>query len=488
MLPRVRESQDGRRDAARSGSRRMGVTASSHAPSAVSEVLRLTGPAVLTTLLQTMAFLADRIMLARHSEVALGSMQISGTIMWSVFSVFFGSMVGTVALIARRVGAGELERARVVARAALRLAAIIGLVVGIVGSLTAGSIAHAMAPNEPAIASCATDYMRVGFLSFPAMFVATAGSLILNGSGDTKSTFWIGTLANLINIGANYLLIYGATIGPIEIPQLGAAGAALATALNYVVQCGLILWVLQRERCPVRVERLFGRSPSDPCGERERVARRELLRLSSPAVAERVVIHVGYVVFAGMVTMLGATAMAAHQALLTLESICFLGAEGFGIAAATVVGQFLGRRDADGSTRGGGFAAIACALALTGCGLAIWASASLSLPVFVAPGESGEELIMAAMITMPFLVLAQPMMGLAVVLGHGLRGAGDIRSPLLAAVIGGLLVRVSGAWLLAIVLGLGLRGIWIATAIDWTVRTVILGMVFVRGRWRSLEL
>jgi putative MATE family efflux protein len=453
------------------------------APSAVAEVLRLTGPAVLTSLMQTMAFLADRIMLARHSEVSLGSMQISGSIMWSVFSVFFGAMVGTIALIARRVGAGELERARVVARTALRLAGIIGLVVGLAGSLTADLIAQAMAPNEPAIASTAADYMRIGFLFFPAAFVSTAGALILNGSGDTKSTFWIGTLANLVNIGANYLLIYGAVIGPLEIPELGATGAALATALSYLIQCALILWVLQREHCPVRVERLFG--PSHPG---EYGARLELLRISSPAVAERMVIHVGYIAFAGLVTSLGATAMASHQALLTLESICFLGAEGFGIAAATVVGQFLGRRDTDGSTRGGGFAAIACALALSGCGLAIWVSASWTLPVFVAPGESGESLIAISMLTLPFLVLAQPMMALAVVLGHGLRGAGDTRSPLLAAVIGGLLVRVTGAWLLAIVLGLGLPGIWIATALDWTVRTAILGVVFKRGRWRTLEL
>ena len=457
---------------------------SASAPSAVAVVLRLTGPAVLTTLLQTLAFLADRIMLARHSEAALGSMQISGSIMWSAFSVFFGAMVGTVALVARRVGAGELDRARVVARSTLRVAAVIGLVVGLAGSLGSELIAHTMAPDEPEIAQCSTDYMRIGFLFFPAAFVATAGALILNGSGDTKSTFYIGTLANLINIGANYLLIYGATIGPLEIPELGASGAAIATALNYVVQCVLILWVLQREHCPVRVERLFG--PTD--GERERIARRELLRLSSPAVAERVVIHFGYVVFAGLVTSLGATAMAANQALLTLESICFLGAEGFGIAAATVVGQFLGRRDADGSTRGGAFAAVACMIAMSGCGLAIWATATVTLPVFIAPGESGENLITAAMHTMPYLVLAQPMMALAVVLGHGLRGAGDTRSPLIAAVIGGLLVRVSGAWFLAFECELGLPGIWIATSIDWTVRTLILGYVFLRGRWRSLEL
>lgn len=449
-------------------------------------VLRLTGPAVLTSLLQTLAFLADRIMLGRHGAVSLASMQISGTVMWSSFSVFFGAMIGTVALVARRVGAGELEQARVVARAALRLAAALGLLVGVVGSLGAPVIATAMAPDEPAAAAiidAATGYMRVGFCGYPAVFLSAAGALILNGSGDTKTTFYIGTAGNLFNIAANYLLIYGHRIGPITIPELGATGAGLATAGAYLLQCVLVLLVLRRPSCPVHVSGLL-RPTSDRA---ELDARRRLIRLSAPAIVERVVIHVGYVWFAAVVNTLGAVAMAAHQALLTLESICFLGAEGFGVAAATVVGQYLGRRDPEGSTRGGWFAVIACAAALTLCGAVIWATAPWSLPVFVAPGESGHALILAATLTIPILALAQPMMAAAVVLGHGLRGAGDTRSPVIAAAVGGLLLRVAGAWWLAVELGLGLPGIWIATAIDWTVRSVILGWVFWRGRWRSLE-
>jgi putative MATE family efflux protein len=450
-------------------------------------VLRLTGPAVLTSLLQTFAFLADRIMLGRHGAVSLASMQISGTVMWSAFSVFFGAMIGTVALVARRVGAGELEQARVVARAALRLAAVLGLFVGLVGSVGAGAIARAMAPDGPAAAAiidAATDYMRVGFCCYPAVFIATAGALILNGSGDTKTTFWIGTVGNLFNIGANYVLIYGHQLGPITIPELGATGAAIATAFSYLLQCVLMLAVLRRPSCVVRATGLL-RVRSDAA---ELDARRRLIRLSIPAIAERIVIHVGYVWFAAVVTTLGAVAMAAHQALLTLESICFLGAEGFGVAASTIVGQYLGRRDPEGSTRGGWFAAIACAGALSSCGLLIWATASWTLPVFVAPGESGEGLIAAATLAMPLLVVAQPMMALAVVLGHGLRGAGDTRSPVLAAAIGGLALRVAGAWLLAVELGLGLSGIWLATAIDWAVRSVILAVVFARGRWRTLQI
>ena len=461
----------------------------------IRTVLRLTGPAVLTSLLQTLAFLADRIMLGRHSAVSLASMQISGSIMWSVFSVFFAAMIGTVAVVARRVGAGELDEARTVARAALRLAAGIGVLVGVAGSLGAGWIAEAMAPDGPGqpgqpdpaeIAAVSAGYMRVGFCAYPAVFIAAAGSLILNGSGDTKTTFWIGTAGNLLNIAANTLLIYGVELGPLTIPELGATGAALATALAYLLQAALVLLVLRRPGCPVQVTGLLRRG-SDAA---ELDARRRVIRLSTPAILERIVIHVGYVAFAAMVAALGAAAMAANQALLTLESICFLGAEGFGVAASTVVGQYLGRRDPDGSAQGGWFAALACGGALSACGVIIWATAAWTLPVFVAEGESATAaagLIATATRAMPVLALAQPVMAMAVVLGHGLRGAGDTRSPVIAAAVGGLALRLLGAWVLAFELGFGLVGIWIATAIDWTVRSVILGVVFWRGRWRSLE-
>ncbi|MCA9701931.1 MAG: hypothetical protein KC431_30700, partial [Myxococcales bacterium] len=130
--------------------------------SVVAEVLHLTWPAVLTSLLQTVVFLTDRIMLGRHGAVDLASMQISGAVMWSVFSVFFGTLVGTVALVARRVGAGELARARVVARAALQLAGLLGLGVAVLGSAGAGLIAAVMAPEGtggPEIEAAARAYM-----------------------------------------------------------------------------------------------------------------------------------------------------------------------------------------------------------------------------------------------------------------------------------------------------------------------------------------
>ncbi len=458
------------------------------------EVLRLTGPAVLTSLLQTVVFLADRVMLGRHGEASLASMQISGPVLWSVFSIFFGSLAGTVAMIARNIGAGDHGRASAIARTVLRLSALLGLAVGVLGCFGAGLIAELMTPADtPEISALATDYMQIALVGFPFVFVASAGALVLNASGDTRITFKIGVFSNLVNVAINYVLIYGHTLGPIEIPELGPSGAAIGTLAAYAVEAVLIIAVLRSgspgsERgfwassSPIRVARLWERR-FDPS---ELSIQRALVRLSLPAVAERLVIHLGFLAFARVITSLGGGAMAANQALVTLESICFLAAEGFGVAAATVVGQYLGRGQPEAARRGGFIASASCAAALTGCGLLIWASAPWTLHAFVPVGESGTELIAIGLATMPVLVISQPVMAAAVVLGHGLRGAGDTRSPLLAAVVGGLVIRVSGAWLLARGLDLGLVGIWTATCVDWTLRTILLGVVFVRGRWRSI--
>ncbi|MFV8754654.1 MATE family efflux transporter [Nannocystaceae bacterium ST9] len=458
------------------------------------EVLRLTGPAVLTSLLQTVVFLADRVMIGRYSETALASMQISGPVLWSVFSIFFGSMIGAVALVARSVGGGDHARASEIARTLLRFAAMMGVVVGVLGMLGAEWIASVMAPDEsPEIIALATEYMFVFFLGFPAVYVGSAGALVVNAGGDTRATMRIGIVSNLANVAINYSLIYGHTLGPIEIPALGVGGAAIGSVFAYGLEATLILRTLAQPSprrgwlattCSLHVTGL-ARLEID---ELERATRRAIVRLSLPALAERVVIHAGYLAYARIVTSLGAAAMAANQALITLESICFLAAEGFGVAAATVVGQYLGREDPAGSRRGGWLAASSCAGVLGVLGLVIWASAPWTVWAFVPEGQSDTAMIAIVLVTMPMLVLSQPVMGAAMVLGHALRGAGDTRSPLVAAVVGGLAIRVLGALVLARGLDLGLVGIWIATCCDWTVRTIILALVFGRGRWQSIRL
>ena len=67
-----------------------------------------------------------------------------------------------------------------------------------------------------------------------------------------------------------------------------------------------------------------------------------------------------------------------------------------------------------------------------------------------------------------------------------LRGAGDMRSPMIVSLIGAVFFRVAAVWFFAVQLKLGLNGVWLGTAIDWLGRAVIIYALYRRGRWKSL--
>jgi putative MATE family efflux protein len=446
-----------------------------------AEVMRLALPAIATGLLGTLVFLADRVMLARFHQDALASMQLQGPLLWSVSSVFMALCAGTVALVARSVGAGDDGRARAVARASVRLAALLGIVVAIVGLVLLEPIVVALGPVEPHLRALSVDYLGVTFAGLPAAFIATSASMILGGSGDTRTPLFAGLLANGSNIAINWVLIYGHDLGALTVPPLGVRGAAIGTATAFVIEAAYLLWVLGRAEHRLCVAGWWRRT-----ADVDVAARRDIVRLSIPAAAERVLVHAGFLAYAKAITSLGATAMAANQALITVESICFMCADGFGVAAATVMGQQLGRGSPERARAGGRIAVCIAVVTITIAGVVVWATGRWTLPLFVPPGQDGTTLVAVAAQALPLLAIAQPGMSAALVLSVGLRGAGDTRSPLLAAVAGGVVLRVSLAWSLVTFTDLGLVGIWVASAIDWTVRAIWLAIVFRRGLWAKI--
>lgn len=446
-------------------------------------MLRLAWPAILTGLLATAVFLGDRLMLARYDQQALASMQLQGPLLWSISSVFMASCMGSVALVARSVGAGDLDRARAVARAALRIAAILGVVIAVLAIVLLDPLVVTFGPEEPELRAMSASYLGVTFAALPATFVATAASLILGGYGDTRTPLLAGLVANVSNIAINAVLIYGVDTGGITIPAMGVRGAAIGTAIAFVLEAGVLLMRLGRRGHPLCTAGWW--RPS--AGASLRTAMRDIVKLSLPAMSERVLVHAGFLTYAKAITTLGALSMAANQALITVESICFLCADGFGVAAATVMGQQLGRGRPDLARAGGRLAATMAVVAITGAGLVVWATGSWTLAIFVPPGTDGTQLVSTGLAVLPLLALSQPGMSAAIVLAMGLRGAGDTRSPLWAAIAGGLVVRTILAWSLVTWTDLGLQGIWIASAIDWTIRACWLTAVFRRGRWTTIR-
>jgi putative MATE family efflux protein len=427
------------------------------------EVRRLAFPAILHSLLQTLVFVVDRIMLGRHSDASLAAMQVGGAFEWSIWSVFAAFEVGTIARIGRHIGAGKKEEARQVALLSLTLAVAVGVVLAL-----ATPVVLAVLPlmggtrMSPAALAEARGYLGMTILASPLVFVGTAATATLQAGGDTRTPLAIGIVANIVHIGLNRVLILGA----FGIPALGARGAGISLAITFAIEAALAVAALMRRDRPVSLRR----STEAPRSITPREEVRELVHIGGPAFAERVLYHIGFMTYALMVTRLGDSAMAANQSLISVESICFLSADGFGVAAAALVAQKLGAGRPDEARSAAWISMRYAIIVLTTFGFASIALRDLVLPLFSAD----PEVVAIGRKTIPVLTVAQPFMATGIVLAQSLRGAGRTRAALGVSVTGAILVRITATWFFALGCGLGLIGIWMGSTTDWIVRAVVL--------------
>ncbi len=407
-------------------------------------------------------------MLGWHGAASLAAMQIGGALEWSIWSVFAAFEVGTIARVGRHVGAGDRAGARRAAWLSLAMALAIGTVLAVASPLVLMGLPLVTEGVSDAALSEATGYLGVTIAASPLVFVAATATATLQAGGDTRTPLVIGVVANIVHVGLNRVLILGA-FG--VVPAMGARGAGISTAVTFGIEAALATLALSNRTRPVSLRKTEGESSGT-----SREEARELVRIGAPAFLERVLYHVGFMTYALIVARLGDAAMAANQSLISVESICFLSADGFGVAAAALVAQKLGAGKPDEARQAAWIAARYAVITLTSFGLGALLLRAVILPIF----SRDPEVIAIGRSTMPVLAVAQPFMATALVLAQSLRGAGKTRQALGVSLMGAVFVRLTATWLFAISLGMGLVGVWMGSTTDWMLRAAVLAMMFRR--------
>ncbi|MGK3969769.1 MATE family efflux transporter [Sorangium sp. So ce118] len=476
------------------------------------QVWRLAWPAIAHMLLLTLVFLVGRGMVGRYSTTALASMQICGTLTWTIVSIFSATSAGTLAVVARSVGAGDRAGAAAAVRVSLTFALALGAAVALPVLAACGPLLRALFPQAgAAVLDQATAYLGIVLPVLPLAFVEAVAAAALQGVGDTKTPLAVATLGNLVNVAVSAVLIFG----HLGLPALGVRGAAVGVACTMATEALLLTAALLSRSGPLPLRAAPSPSAAAPAPsaaapapapsaaapapsaaapdasvapdqgtprKADAAALARVLRIAAPAFAERSAYHAGYMGFVAIIGLLGATAMAANQALIAIESVCFLSAEGFGIAAGSLMAQRLGARRPDDAARVALLAAFMAIFALSAFGVLF---ALVPRPLLLA-FSSDPELLALGERALPVAAVAQPFMAFATVMGMGLRGAGDTRTVLAVTLVSSLLMRVGGTWLFAVTLGHGLVGVWMGSTADWICRSALLGLAYARGRWKGL--
>ena len=435
-------------------------------------IIRLAIPSVAESVLTTLVYFVDTILISHLNDpVALAAVGLSSTLMWAGDGLFRAISISASAMVARFWGSRDFEEARRVAGQVLILSILVAILVMALMIPIARPFLRLMGAEEAVVIS-GTQYIHILLATSVVSFPLTVASAIMRATGDTKKPMYITALMNVCNMAVSYVLIFGLGF----VPRLELRGAALATSVARTLAGVAAIIILFSSRTPIhlRLTHLFRFDV--------RLAWR-IMRISLPNIAETLISRLGFVLYTRILSSLGTVAVAAHQVALRVESLGFMPAWGMATAAAALVGQALGAHREDVAERG-----IRRAL-LIGNGMMVLLGGMF---VFYAPSIvrlfGVQDTAMFDMATTVIRISAMELFGLCsvMILGGCLRGAGDTRTPMIVTIAGTFLFRVPVSYLFALTLNGGLRGLWIATAVDWGMRAVIMFVLYIRGKWKTV--
>ncbi|SHK03684.1 putative efflux protein, MATE family [Anaerobranca californiensis DSM 14826] len=445
-------------------------------------VMNLAWPAILEMFMSTLVQFVDTAMVGQLGAVAISAVSLNTSPMWFITGIFTGVSVGATALVARYIGANKLGEANNAAKQSLILGTIMGAIITIL-TLTLGQYLPKFMGAEPEVLPYATMYLKILGTTFILHFISFIASGILRGAGDTKTPMRINVLANIVNIIGNFFLIFptreliiGNTVITIWGADLGVIGAAISTAFSrglagiivlYILFSGKLNIKLKKEKIFFDVDMLF-----------------KILKIGAPAAMERVVMSSGQILFTRVVATLGTTVLAAHHLAIVAESISYMPGFGFSMAATTLVGQGLGENKPDDAYKYGMETLKIAAIVMTFMGVVFFFFPHYLLRIF----SNDHEVIAYGSLALKIVAFSQPFFASAMVLSGALRGAGDTVWPLLFAVIGMWVIRLSLAYILVFGFNLALMGAWIAMAVDLGVRGTMMYIRFKNGKWKNISI
>jgi len=453
-------------------------------PSRLRELLRLGIPLVAGMGGHALFNIVDLAMVGAYqggaskpTDATLSAVGIASLVTTAPIVFMNGISNGSVTVIARVFGAGQLRRANQFARQALILSLILSVLLGVIPGVFAEAIATAFGAKSGWERELTVDFLRLMSLNAWSAFLLMQVTANMRAIGMSVATMALLMFSNAANVLGNWMLIFG----KFGAPELGPIGAAWATVVARGAAAILGVALLWRAHPAIRIS-LGGWSP------RARFMWK-VMRAGMPVALQWTVRMAAIALVLLVIAPYGAVEKAAFGVGTRLDTLALFAGLGWGAACAALVSHGIGRgklnlvrliaRDS---------AVLNCAM-MSVAGACYFVFAPELVKLFSLRSDVPvEPAVMAAGVQyLRISALSYPGLALCVVWAHAMNGVGSVKTPLLLDFVGLLLIQVPLVWILSAT-GLGIRGAWWGLVASHSLLALIYYLVFRHGAWERKRL
>jgi putative MATE family efflux protein len=431
-------------------------------------VLLLAVPMVLEMIMESLFAVVDVFWVSRLGRDAIAVVGLTESIMTLIYAVGIGTSFAATAIVARRIGEQDPERAAQAAGQILILGITASSGLGLVLSYFAGDILRLMGA-EASVVALGTDFARIMLGCNATVFMIFLINAVFRGAGDAvlaMRTLW---LANALNIVLGPCFIFG--WGPF--PEMGVTGAAVATNIGRGTGVLYQLWHLAGIRSRVRV-RLRHLKPIA-------ADLRTIVTTAWNGIMQLLINMTSWIGLFAILAKSGSIALAGYTIAIRVVMFALMPAWGLANAGATLVGQNLGAGKPERAEEAVRIAAKFNMMFLGGVGILFIILATPIASIFASDAEVLREASRALWI----ISIAFPLYAAGMCLGSAFNGAGDTWTPTRLNFFCFWLGQVPLAWLLAEHLKLGAVGVYVTVPISFSVLTMWSWALFKKGKWKE---
>jgi len=456
-----------------------------------SEIIILAIPIIFSNLSRVVMGLTDMAMVSRLGAVALAATGMGSLLLWVVMSMGIGIRTAVQTVASRRLGQKKFQECGHALHNGFILAIIITIPATLLGTYYSYEIAELFLDDLLVISQCA-KYIHIGFYGIIFVLAAFAFQGFYTGVEETKIHLKVTIVSNIINVYLNAGFIYGSEGIKIffeklgfpyfaifwqwyNFPDMAVKGAALATVIASawtVIQYSLHIVNEKIKRYePFRFQYSAGNLIQQ-------------IKLGFPIGAQEVISMTGFAIFYKIIGTIGTLELATSEVILNIAHASFMPAVGVGMAAATLVGKYLGEKDLDNAELSV-WAAIKWSLIIMGSmGMLFIFGPHWVIPIF----SNDADIIRLGIPCLQIIGVLQYFDAIGLTLFFVLTGAGNTRFPAIMNMATCWLMFLPTAYYLSIYLKMGVVGAWLGFA-AWIVPfAIIMALKISTGSWKRIEI